>query len=347
MKTIFVPDYRDKNLYQTNLSDSLSTKGVSICFGGRIIKSIIKHRPDILHIHWPNPFMVTDSKVGTVAKSIKFICELSLLKLFGVKIIWTVHNIVGHEGKFKSIELLFSKFLARLCDRLIVHCPSAKIEVEKIYGKNCPIAVIPHGNYIGQYKNDITISEARNKLKLGEDIVFLYFGQIRPYKGVSELISAFKRLDYQQAKLLIVGKPLDDDIALDILDSCKDDGRIINILKFIPDEDIQTYMNASDVVVLPYKNVLTSGAAILAMSFGKAVIAPAVKCIADTLDEKGSFLYSTSVEDGLFEAMDRAIEEDRDTITNMGIYNLKLAEKFSWDGIAEKTYDIYKECVEG
>jgi glycosyltransferase involved in cell wall biosynthesis len=97
--------------------------------------------------------------------------------------------------------------------------------------------------------------------------------------------------------LLIVGKPLNQKIAKEI--NSVVDNRITTVLEFIPDDDIQIYMNAADVVILPYTDILTSGAAILAMSFGKPVIAPAVKCITETIDDKGGFVGSGSVSNGL------------------------------------------------
>src|SRR3990167_1963852 len=191
MRVMFIPDYRRWNPYQTNLSHSLSDLGVFVDFDNNFL--ILKNRryleSDILHIHWPNPFMVGNSKVVTIIKSVCFVCELLLLKMSGVKIVWTVHNILGHDGKFKSIELLFNKFLVMLCNKLIVHCPLARTELGSMYNeKLSSIVVIPHGNYKG-YKNKMTGLDARDKLKLNtEDIIFLCIGQIRPYKGISELI---------------------------------------------------------------------------------------------------------------------------------------------------------------
>lgn len=346
MKVVFIPDYRNGNSYQTDLTHSLSNQGASICFG---LKSIIRNwKPEILHIHWPYPYMVANNKYATIAKSTGFICGLVLLKLFRIKIIWTVHNIIDHEGRFKSLELSFNKILTKLCDKLIVHCSSAKTEVEKVYGKGLPIVVIPHGNYIGRYKNIITTSDARNKLKFNdEDIVFLHFGYIRPYKGVPELINTFKKLRYDKAKMLIVGRPRDEKIATNILYNCKDEWRIKNILEFIPDEDIQIYMNASDVVILPYKDVLTSGSVILSMSFGKPIIAPEAGCIADILDNKGSFLYSNIERDGLLKAMRKVLNTDRGTLLDMGRYNFRLMEQFNWNDIGKRTYNLYQECLAG
>lgn len=359
MKVIFIPDYRKGNSYQTNLAYSLSKYDISVHFSPEfhphnitglvaIIQAVLRcWRPDILHIHWSDPFLIADNKFTAFVKSTVFICELLSLKLFGTKIVWTVHNIIGHEDKSR-FQLLFTKFLARLSNRLISHCPSASIEIMRLYGKDLPITVIPHGNYIRQYKNDITYSQARNKLGLDEkDIVFLHFGYMRPYKGILELIGTFKRLDHHRARLLIVGRTSDNKIATDIYNNCRGDDRIKNILKFIPDDDIQIYMNAADVVVLPYKNILTSGTVILSMSFGKPIIAPVIGCIADTIDQKGSFLYKTedNKEDALFKVMESVLCIDRETLLNMGRYNLKLAEQFGWDEISKRTYNVYRECL--
>lgn len=350
MKVTFIPDYRNWNSYQTNLSNAISKQDVYVNFN---LGSIIKYwKPDVVHIHWTFPYMIANSRLITIIKSTCFVCMLSMLKLFGIKIVWTVHNIVDHEGKFKSTELFFTKFLAKLSNKLIVHCQAAKLEVMKIYGKDdSSIIVIPHGSYIGKYKNTISIDDARNKLNVSEeDKVFLYFGQIRAYKGIPKLISTFNKLDNENAKLFIVGKLLDEDVAIKILSNIDD--RIKNILTFVPDDDIQIYMNAADVVVLPFKDILTSGSAILAMSFGKPIIAPDVGCITDTIDKRGGFLYPIEntenigkIETGLFDAMQNVLNTDRTTLLNMGKYNFRLAEQFGWDEVGKRTYNLYQECL--
>lgn len=350
MKILFIPDYRDGNPYQQILSESLAKEGVNVYFGNFIglfsnLKLVAKFwKPDILHIHWPHPFLIANSKSKTLLKSTIFICELLILKIIKIEIIWTVHNIINHENKFSTQEFFFNKLLIKLCNKLIVHCSSAKKEVIKIYGTNeSSIVVIPHGNYIGWYDNAITRLQARKRLKLSnKDVIFLYFGQIRPYKGVQELISAFNKLNPRQAKLLIVGKPFNDDVAADILNKSNENEKIKNIFEFIPDDELQIYMNATDVVVLPYRNILTSGAVISAISFGKPIIAPAIGCIGDLLDENGSFLYSTT-NDGLLKAMQCAL--DTTNLFSMGKYNLELAKQLRWNEIGKKTYFIYQNVL--
>lgn len=358
MKVLFIPDYREGNPYQTALANSLVKCGAEVCFSTTlrlysVLSSVKNHwKPDILHIHWPHPFLLASSRGKAIMKSVSFIGKLLLLKLFGIKIVWTVHNIVNLERKHRSIELFFNKLIARLCNKLIVHCPSAKNEVMSAYDvtRGSFIEVIPHGNYISSYENIVSKTQARELLQLSiNDTIFIYFGLIRPYKGIPKLIDAFEGLNFPQANLLIVGKPYNDEIAKDIKKRCKDKN-IKTIFKFIPDEKVQIYMNVADVVVYTCHTSFFSptqmpGAVMLAMSFGKPVIAPAVGCISDILDEKGSFLYNASSERGLLEAMQRALNASAETLERMGEHNFELAKKLRWDDIAKRTYGVYQECL--
>ena len=344
MKIMFIPDFRKSNSYQSNLSSSIEKLCTNVYFSEGYVElpvSIIKYRPHILHIHWTYPFMLANSKIGTILMSTGFLFQLVVLKLLGIKIIWTAHNIVDHERRNnKSLEIFFTRIMVRLCDRIIVHCSSAKAEVERIYKKDSSyIDIIPHGNYIGQYENKISSEEARKKLNLNrDDIVFLNFGQIRPYKGILELIDTFKKFPSKNIKLIIAGKPIDTELTSEILKRCKDDDNIRTFLEFIPDKDIQIYMNASDIVVLPYKDILTSGSMILAMSFAKPIIAPEIGCITDFLDNKGGFLYKTD----LLNEMKNSLRVERVELENMGKNNEKIIQNYGWDEIGKRTIDTYQ-----
>lgn len=76
------------------------------------------------------------------------------------------------------------------------------------------------------------------------------------------------------------------------------------------------------------------------MSFGKPVIAPAIGCVSDILDEKVSFLYHTG-EKGLLEAMQKALNAD---LPKLGKHNFELAKQLDWGDIAKKTCEVYREC---
>jgi len=303
-------------------------------------------KPDVLHVHWTDPFLLSNNQVKSIIKSIRFLAELLILKILGVKVVWTIHNLLAHERKHQELELFFHKLFAKLCNRIMVHCMFARKVVIQTY--NLPdyfktkISVIPHGNYINCYENIESRGQARSKLGLGDrEFVFLYFGVIRPYKGITQLVDAFRKLQSPQVRLLIVGKPLDDAIGGELLYCCQSDSRIRAFLKFVPDKNVQVYMNAADVVVLPFQDILTSGSALLAMSFGKPIITPHIGCLSELLDSKGSFLYNPSEEEELLKAMQQALDASLD---KMGLHNYVKAKHFTWNEIAQKLYKLYRTC---
>jgi glycosyltransferase involved in cell wall biosynthesis len=267
--------------------------------------------------------------------------------MLGIKIVWTVHNLKNHENRHVRLEIFFTSLLSRVCNAIIAHCETAKREIQRVFGvKNGDkIAVIPIGNYLNYYDNTISQDEARKRLGLSSsDLVFLFIGLIRPYRGIPELIEAFQQLNTNDAKLIIAGRPNNSYTAEQIKEKAKGNGNIQLRLEFIPDDEIQVYMNAADVVVLPYRDVFTSSGIILAMSFAKAVIAPAIGCIPDTLDEFGSLLYEPNEKDGLLKALSQ-ITTYHVNLEKMGNHNLKLAESLDWDRIANLTREVYEQCL--
>ena len=114
---------------------------------------------------------------------------------------------------------------------------------------------------------------------------------------------------------------------------------VVHSSPHFPNEELQTYFNAADVVVLPFLNVLTSGSAIAAMSFGRPVIVPAMGCLPELVDDSVGILYDPQQPDGLFQAL-RAIRQ-RD-VAAMGAAAYRRAQSFSWDEIARQTLEVYQ-----
>lgn len=355
MHVLFLPDYSQGNPYQWELAEALGRCGVKVSLSNGIghfpLLGAIRTcgKPEVLHLHWTHPFMLSGSGSSwkSLAKSIRFVLELLSLKLRGTKMVWTVHNLVSHEQRNQRIELLFNRICACLYDQMIVHCRFAEEAVIQTYSLprkfKYKIAIIPHGNFIVTYENSINRKQARDCFGFKEqEIVFLFCGQIRPYKGVFELVAAFQEMNHRRAHLLIAGTPLNEMIQAQLEDICKANHHIHMRLGFIPEDEIQIYMNAADVVVLPFQDVLTSSSVLLAMSFAKAVIAPRLGCIAEVLDNQGAFLYDPDHEDGLLRAMRQALNAD---LAAIGRHNYERAKQFDWDEIARKTYEVYQRCL--
>ncbi len=350
MKVVFLSEWWG-NPYKSLLINHLSPKRVQVEeYGWTIIflpQVIKQQKPEILHLHTLHPFFVdTRSKLYTTIKFFVFISQVLILRLIGVKIVWTVHELTDKLGR-GDISQISTAILGRLFHAIITHCNTTKHEIAtKFYLKNKEkIFVVPHGNYIGCYENKVSQMEARLPLGIPEDsLVFLLFGSIYRHKGALETIDAFNELQQDKVYLVIAGDPKEGLKEL-IIDKIKGHDNILFVPKLVPNDEIQVYMNACDCTVVPYKVFTTSGIAILAMSYGRACIAPRMGFFSDTLDDSGAFLYDPTHEEGLLNAMKCAMV-NKDTLLDMGRHNLKLAEQSNWDYVSEQTLDVYKWCLD-
>jgi beta-1,4-mannosyltransferase len=345
MKVAFIYVWRE-NRYHVELEKSLRALGVDVLCPQ--LKTLYTHvfagaeKVDVVHIHalpyfnWSN-----------IPRYILFYLRLSRLQKRGVRLVLTVHDFQNHDSRNWPIEHLVGGYFARRLDALIVHGQTAKKIVETRW-RGCSsnqISVIPHGHYIQSYKNCIGAEVARVSLGLEpSNLVFLFVGLIRPYKGLSEMIEVFKGCAHPGARLVIAGKLASDEIGNKIALAVQGDSRITFVPGYVHDDEIQRYMNACDVVVLPYKRVFTSGAAVLAMSFGKPCIAPRLGCVPDMLDEEGAVFFDPAVDGDLERAFQKVIA-CRERLAGMGRYNLERASGWNWDGIGRATAALYEQCV--
>jgi glycosyltransferase involved in cell wall biosynthesis len=157
------------------------------------------------------------------------------------------------------------------------------------------VRVLPHPSYIDVYPNLVDQATARYELGLGHrDFVYLHLGKIRPYKGIDRLLDAFDRLARhdKKAKLLLVGEPGRFEQLDEIKQRARANPNVISNFNAVPDADLQLYMNAADVVVLPYRAVLNSGALQLAYSFAKPVVVSETGCIPNQVDATTGVTFS-------------------------------------------------------
>lgn len=353
LNSIFLPYSSDENNpYQKSLAGELKNLKVNVSgLSYRIffLKDIWRSpKHTVLHLHWLHSFLVRTTYLKSLISANIFLLQILITKFLGIKLVWTVHNLKNHDNGFLSLERFYTSLIANLCDSIIVHgdCIKDKV-VEDLNLKNFrKLCVIPHGNYINCYENKLNLQEAKQSLNLDSNqTTFLFLGLIRPYKGVPELIDAFATTNQENSRLIIAGKIWGEDREWEqqIIQKTSNNSRIKLIPEFIPNNQLQLYFNACDVVVFPYKNILTSGAVLLAMSFGKACIAPKIGCIPDTLDDTGSFLYDPKNPEGLSNSLQLAID-NQSRLDKMGKHNFQLAEKLGWDKIAQMTLKIYQTC---
>lgn len=333
------------------LEKALQNTGVSVEPYGHsttsILGGMLLRRPHILHIQWLDAFFTAKFFLFACLKLMCFKMMIFLMKRGGIKIVWTVHNLHDHEHRNPRLDRHCTQFMINSADALILHGPSASRELQKTFvvSNLDKIRVIPHGHYRQAYENKITREAARNELGLdAKTLIFLFLGQIRPYKGLSELLDAFRALTTEEIGLVIAGKTRDVSSSRTLIDNTSNDPRITYHPGFVPDERIQVYLKAADVVVFPYRDILTSGGVLLAMSFGRACLAPRMGCIPDVLDDQGAILYDPDQTDGLYRALASTIER-RSELDALGAYNLQRTDAWGWDHVGNMTAEVYHRVM--
>lgn len=217
---------------------------------------------------------------------------LFLLKILGKEIIFVSHQVIddinelsGHVGVEKEsiqadvINVLvhtFYKLIFLSVYKTVVFEECLKGKLEKFTRKK-KIVVIPH--VVEEFKENILRKIARDKLKIKNEFVILYFGFIAWYKGTDWIIDKIKKANIKNnIKFIIAGganpnhkdKPFYTDYVRNIEKSSLDSNGQVSLTGFVEQKDIPLYFSACDLVILPYRTLMSSsGPLSLAFSFGK------------------------------------------------------------------------------
>jgi len=260
-------------------------------------------------------------------------------------IIIEFHEVVDPlEGSVLPIRIyskVMGKLIIRLATRYVVHSNADSALVSKNYGiEKGKIEVIPHGIY-DHYKK-IERKEAKTTAGIEEDFVILFFGLLRPYKGVKYLIKAFENLpeDFiEKSRLLIVGETWGDREVKELVKESKFSNKIEVVDRYVSDDEVSLYFSASDVLVIPYTRASQSGVAHIGMAFGMPIIASEVGGLKESLGKyEGTVLvHPGSVED-ITKALRYVFNEQRG--------EFKAPDELRWVEIAKKWFKLVNSVKE-
>jgi glycosyltransferase involved in cell wall biosynthesis len=307
----YFPDYRDnpftEMMWSALRNDRTVATPVLDSLDFSTVLRAVDHHQAVFHLNWTAPILgPARDPAARSRRHRRFLEALDELHDRGVPLVWTVHNVLPHECPDPHEEAQLRQEIADRVDLVHVMCEDTitacagyyELAVEKV-------RVVPHPSFIDVYPNLVDRATARDELGLGSnEFVYLYLGKIRPYKGVDRLLEAFDRLaaSDRSARLLLVGEPGRFEGRDQLIQQARANPAVVSNFNPIPDGDVQLFMNAADVVVLPYRNVLNSGALHLAYSFAKPVVAAAVGCIGHQVDETTGILFDWSDGDHALQA---------------------------------------------
>ena len=237
----------------------------------------LSRRVDVWHLHHPDTVVFPRSVLQSAAETLLMRGLLSLAKWRGTRIVWTVHDLDSSDDVHPWLERRFwGYFLPRVDACVYLSEAGRELARERFPSlAGVPAFVVPHGDFRPAYPNTLSREAARAALDLPPDApVLLSFGLIRPYKDVPRLVDAVRELGEREVILLIAGRVWDADVERDIRARA---GAATNVrlhLHWIAFEDTQRYFNACDLIVLPYRRILNSGTAMLALAFARPVLVP-------------------------------------------------------------------------
>ena len=343
----FFPDYRKSNIYQTLLYSHVPED--CVLYSGDIADALQAAKDGmgkiIFHLHWTN-YILYKAKTLEAAEQRKnqFLAQLFDFLSRGGKLIWTIHNVLPHKCPYKAQEIELRNIICLAAQKVHVHSASSLSELEKYL--NIPkekLAIVPHGNYVGIYPNNIARDEARKRFNFAaSQTVFLFLGQIRKYKGIDDLIVAFNRVQQQfpNTHLLIAGKPCDRINIEEFEIDQEAKSKITLIERYVPEEELQWFFNAADVTVLPYKKILTSGSLLNAMSFGCPVIAPRVGMTEEIIrDGHNGYLYQLGSIESLVQSMLKMVALKADTKQKMKAQSFASIRHLDWKNTSSYLFE--------
>lgn len=248
-----------QNPYIAQLVQHLNQRGTSTSYW--TWRTAICEHHDVVHLHWPERLFQARGRLRSRVKGLCFLGTMALWKLRSTKITWTVHNVVPHEplGRFEA-------FLDRRVRRSVsaaVVLNRADVEIPGLRA-GTPVQYIPHGHYRDWYQ------QPENQAP-SDQIAFV--GMIRPYKGLEDLISAF-RLGAPVARLVIAGKASSATYAASVSRLVGDECDIEFRPGYVDDSEMCELISESRALVLPYRNLYNSGVVFLALSLHRPVIVP-------------------------------------------------------------------------
>jgi glycosyltransferase involved in cell wall biosynthesis len=277
---------------------------------------------------------------------------LIILKLTGIRIVYTAHNILPHNRT--KFDFLIYKLVYQIVNEIIVHSEYIKNKLVSTFNVSSQkVNVIPHGNFdIYLPKENISKNDARKILNLKEDDdVILFFGYIKEYKGLDTLIQSFPKAAQKNSKLklLIAGMPENLKLKeryIKLIESLNCKESVLYEFSFIPSNSIALYFSASDLVVLPYRNIDHSGIIHLSYSFARPILATNVGDFSEIIEERiTGFLVEKDDHNILAEAIYDAFL-NKNLLVEMGLKAQDLnTTKYSWDEIGKRTAELYSRLI--
>jgi glycosyltransferase involved in cell wall biosynthesis len=232
----------------------LLLKGVEyLPSAGRLLRRVEELEPDVVHVQWlPRPEL-----------------DRRWVRRFRAPSVFTAHDVVPRRERARAVwpELLGS------FARVVVHSEQAVEQLAGLGLARDQLRRIPH-----------PVFKAPRSLPPPEGKTLLFFGLIRDYKGLDVLVRALS--DVPEAWLVVAGDPVDPvEPARALARELGVEERIEWRLGFVSDDEVAELMERAAVVVLPYRQLDSSGVLATAIGYGRPVVVTDVGSLGEQVRE--------------------------------------------------------------
>ena len=295
----------------------------------RTAGTIAEKNPDVVVFQYWLPFFAP--AYGIIARR---------LKKRGIKVLSVVHNALPHEKRPGDRAL--SRYFLRSNDTLLVLSESVEHDLGML-GVRVPCRRVAHPVY-QVFGDPIEKVEARRRLELpARAPVLLFFGFVRPYKGLRVLLEAMPPVlkHLPEARLIVAGECYDDaSVYRNLVEKLGISQQVRLRLEYIPDEAIPALFSAADVVVQPYTSATQSGVAQIAFHFERPLIVTDVGALAETVpDGVAGLVVPPEDFEALAAAITRFFREGMEEKLKSGVREVR--KKYSWDQL----FEALEQCL--
>jgi glycosyltransferase involved in cell wall biosynthesis len=289
--------------------------------------------PNVILLHWPDELFTATGPIAN-AKVFAKIALLRAAKLFrGIRLVWLVHETQPHDVG-RSAHWGANAFLNTL-DGVIYLSQVSKLVSETDLPKlrQVPALVTRHGHY----RFDMERPPGARRPP-GSPLNLVYFGQVRPYKNLDGLIRAARGFSPDQVRVKIIGWSKDPDFTQSLADLASMAPAVTLDIRdaLAPQGDLEAALDDSDGVVLPYRNILNSGAALFALSRNRPVLAPRLGTLPELQAEIGSDwveLYDGDIGADSIRSFSARLHQSRAATADLS--------RYEWDGIGAEIGEFF------
>jgi glycosyltransferase involved in cell wall biosynthesis len=255
--------------------------------------------------------------------------------------VMTAHYVLPPRPSRRALASARRSFGAM--DAVIAHSEHGAVRLRDEVGLDPGrVRVIPHGafDYLTRLPDEAPLP---SELEGAEGPVILFFGLLRPYKGLEVLLEAFERVE--GAELWIVGNPRMDIGPLQ--DAAARAGASVRLVtRFVDDAEIPAIFRRADLLVLPYLDAEHSGVLYTGLAFGKPMVMSAVGGFPEVVANGAGVCVAAGDPEALAAELQRLVagQAARDELSRAA--RAAAAGPYSWDSIAQQTIALYEELLE-